>query len=1234
MSGFLPFLLDRESIVLTDPSVRPNAPGASDLEALHARIFTFDDCDEQTVMAELMPLARLEPRQLAQATALATRLAEGVRKARLEAGGVDLLTQEFTLDSREGVALMCLAEAMLRVPDTETRNKLIRDKIVDQDWRSHIGQSPSLFVNAAAWGLALTGKVLKPADEPSLAAALSTVLRRGGEGVVRAGVSFAMKLLGKQFVTGQTIEEALTLAAGREKLGYRYTYDMLGEAALTLKDADAYHEAYAHTIEAVGRAAQGRGPVLGAGVSVKLTGLHPRYEVAQRERVLAEMYPKLLQLAREARRWGMGFHLDQEEAARFPLTLEMLHRLAHEPDLAGWDGLGISLQAYQKRARAVAEWLIALARRTQRKICVRLVKGAYWDTEIKHCQSTGTAGFPVFTRKVHSDVSYVACAKILFGAQDAVFPQFATHNAFSIAAVHTLGEGKDYEFQCLHGMGESVYDQIVGDGRMGRACRVYAPVGPHETLLAYLVRRLLENGANTSFVNQVVDPAVSIADIVADPVEVAARTGGRPHPAVVLPRRLLGWRDGDGDGAGVAEAAAAVPPGGRPAVALASAMPAAVPAASPDAALTAAVAAGAAWAARPLGARVKVLQALARQLEAGAPTLVDALVHERGITVAEVGRELRAAADGCRLHLASIQAEPAFLDATPVGPVVLLGPATSAVAWPLAQIAAALLTGNPVVFKPASGTVRCARALAAAVREAGLPDGVLQVVEGPGERVGAALARHAQTALVLFGGTRAVAATLRTALAGRRTRLLVRASACNAMVVDSSALPEQVITDAVTGAFDGAGLRVDALKLLCLQDVVADRIGEMLRAMLEERQLGDPSLPARDIGPMPDAAAGEAVERHLQHLAERGCRVVRAGRRLTGHPGGRSGGAWVQPAIVELRGLQDLALIDPDRTGPVLYVLRWSAGALPALLQALDGQLMPATLGLHTRIFETAGEVLSIGRFGAVCVNRGVHGSRPGMQVEARSPADRGASETGPLFLREFLAEAIDGLPFAVGPFRRIALPAGDCLSQYPVVQQGRLQSRAAWQDQQRRERLDRLDRLERLAPLLTGVIDVPRWQALKALATGLAPVSLPALSGEENTLLLEPCGRVLCLAEGRAELLQQAALALACGNRLVLWSGAPAAPALVEALGASAVQVVDRVRAGAAAAPVDAVLAGAAGLPPEAAAWLGMHTRVLYPDAQGRHAWAPLVRERQIAVNASASGGNMQLMMMDAAAV
>src|SRR5215831_4562455 len=488
-------------------------------EPLRERIARLYRADETATVQGLLDEAALRPEQLERAQHLAASLAASVRTARSRAGGVDALMLEFSLDSREGVALMCLAEALLRIPDLATRDRLIRDKIGRGDWRAHVGRSPSLFVNAAAWGLLVTGQLVDTRSDSALEAAVTSLLRKGGEPLIRKGVDLAMRLLGKQFVTGRTIAEAIANAKSREARGYRFSYDMLGEAAVNAVDADRYLAAYEDAIDSIGEVAGGRGIYGGPGISIKLSALHPRFSRLQRDRVLSELLPTVADLAKRAREHNIGFNIDAEEADRLELSLDLFERLAGDPALAGWDGLGFVVQIYQKRSRAVIDWIVDLARRNRRRLMVRLVKGAYWDAEIKRAQVEGLDGYPVFTRKVHSDVAYLACAKAMLSAPDAIYPQFASHNAFTIAAVHALAGAADYEFQCLHGMGESIYDEVVGAHKLDRACRIYAPVGSHETLLAYLVRRLLENGANTSFVNRIVDPEVSIDAMIEDPAE-------------------------------------------------------------------------------------------------------------------------------------------------------------------------------------------------------------------------------------------------------------------------------------------------------------------------------------------------------------------------------------------------------------------------------------------------------------------------------------------------------------------------------------------------------------------------------------------------------------------------------------------------------------------------------------------------------------------------------------------
>src|SRR5450830_557133 len=474
---------------------------------------------------------------------LARKLVQAVRTKRTRSSGVDALMHEFSLSSEEGVALMCLAEALLRIPDHQTADRLIADKISKGDWRKHLGESPSLFVNAATWGLLITGKLVGTNSEGGLASALTRLINKGGEPLIRKGVDLAMRMLGNQFVTGQTIAEALANSRDNEKRGYRYSYDMLGEAALTAHDADFYYQSYEDAIHAIGRASNGRGIKDGPGISVKLSALHPRYSRAQHARVMSELLPRLKKLVLLAKHYNIGLNIDAEEADRLELSLDLMEAVAYDPELAGFDGIGFVVQAYQKRCPYVIDYLIDLAKRSGRKFMVRLVKGAYWDAEIKRAQVDGMSGFPVYTRKVYTDVCYLVCAQKLLAASDVVYPQFATHNAHTLAAVYTWAKEMkvaDYEFQCLHGMGESLYDQVVGKDKLNKPCRIYAPVGSHQTLLAYLVRRLLENGANSSFVNQIVDENVSIDTLIADPIHLAHELGGRPHAGISLPADLFG----------------------------------------------------------------------------------------------------------------------------------------------------------------------------------------------------------------------------------------------------------------------------------------------------------------------------------------------------------------------------------------------------------------------------------------------------------------------------------------------------------------------------------------------------------------------------------------------------------------------------------------------------------------------------------------------------------------------
>ena len=767
-------------------SIQPQTPLREAITAAWRR-------PEPECLPPLLDLASLPPAQTMRARTLATRLV-GALRAKTPTGGVEGLIHEYALSSQEGVALMCLAEALLRIPDDETRDALIRDKIGGGDWRAHLGHSPSLFVNAATWGLLLTGRLTATTSERNLSAALTRLIARGGEPLIRTGVNLAMRLMGEQFVAGQTIDEALSNGRALEDKGFRHSYDMLGEAAVTAAQAYHYMQAYRGAVHAIGRAARRRGIYEGPGISIKLSALHPRYSRAQRERVQAELYPRLKELAVLARHHDIGLNIDAEEADRLEISLDLLERLCFDSELLGWNGIGFVVQAYQKRAVFTIDWLIDLGRRSQRRLMVRLVKGAYWDSEIKRAQLDGLSDFPVFTRRIHTDVSYLACARKLLAAPDAAFPQFATHNALTLAAIHAMaGENfyaGQYEFQCLHGMGEPLYDEVVGPANLNRPCRIYAPVGTHETLLAYLVRRLLENGANTSFVNQIGNPDITLDMLLADPV-VRARAlepVGAPHPRIALPPDLFGavrqnsrgldlaneqvlaalavtlQADGklaavpllaDGPGTGIARDVTN-PADRRDLVGT-------VIEATPEL-VDAACALARPWQ-EPPAVRAATLRWAADLMEARLKPLLGPIVREAGKTFGNAVGEVREAVDFLRYYSGCIDG---FSNDThrPLGLVACISPWNFPLSIFTGQIAGALAAGNAVIAKPAEETPLIAAQAVAILHEAGVPREALQLLPGDGT-VGGQLVGNPALAGVVFTGSTEVARSINKQLAQR-----------------------------------------------------------------------------------------------------------------------------------------------------------------------------------------------------------------------------------------------------------------------------------------------------------------------------------------------------------------------------------------------------------------------------------------------------------------------------------
>ncbi len=1003
-------------------SLQPQSPLRAAITAAWRR-------PEPICVPPLLELANLPPAQTARSRALATRLVEALR-AKTPPGGVEGLIHEYALSSQEGVALMCLAEALLRIPDDDTRDALIRDKIGGGDWRAHLGQSPSLFVNAATWGLLLTGRLTATSSEQSLSAALTRLIARGGEPLIRTGVNLTMRLMGERFVAGQTIEEALDNDRAREEQGFRHSYDMLGEAAVTTAQAEHYMEAYRHAIHAIGTANQGRGIYEGSGISIKLSALHPRYGRAQLERVQTELYPRFRSLAVLARHYDIGLNIDAEEADRLEISLDLLERLCFEPELEGWNGIGFVVQAYQKRALFTIDFLIDLARRSRRRLMVRLVKGAYWDSEIKRAQLDGLEGFPVFTRRIHTDVSYLACARRLLAAPDAAFPQFATHNALTLATIHAMaGENfyaGQYEFQCLHGMGEPLYEEVVGPGKLNRPCRIYAPVGTHETLLAYLVRRLLENGANTSFVNQIADPQVTLDTLLADPVERARalRPVGAPHPKIALPRDLFGARKNsrglDLANEQVLEALAetlqaggalsAVPllaDGAREGIARDVTNPAdrrdvvgRVIEATPEV-VDSACALARPWRAPP-PARAAILRRAADLMETRLESLIGPIVREAGKTFGNAVGEVREAVDFLRYYARCVEG---FSNDThrPLGLLACISPWNFPLSIFAGQVAGALAAGNAVIAKPAEETPLIAALAVALLHEAGVPRAVLQFLPGDG-KVGGRLVGNPAVAGVVFTGSTEVARSINRQLAqrlcpdGRLPILIAETGGQNALVVNSSALPEQLVQDALTSAFDSAGQRCSALRVLCLQDDIADRVMPLLEGAMAELGVGNPDRLAADLGPV---ITEEAQQRLLDHIAR---------MRAAGHavhqatlPGETKHGTFVPPTLIEIGAVSDLP---GEVFGPVLHVLRYSREDMTAVVQAVNETGFGLTFGVHSRIDETIERATAASAAGNQYVNRNMIGAVVGVQpFGGHGLSGTGPKAGGPLYVRRLLSQ-------------------------------------------------------------------------------------------------------------------------------------------------------------------------------------------------------------------------------------
>ncbi len=1032
--------------------------------------------DETTHVQALLEQARQPEADRAAIRATAADLVRRVRARAGDASLVESFMRQYDLGSEEGVLMMCVAEALLRIPDQSTADALIRDKLGEANWRRHLGQSDSLLVNASTWGLLLTGKLVNLSDDTQrdAAGAFGRLIGKLGEPVIRGAVRQAMKIMGHQFVMGRTIDEALERSRKGENAAYRYSFDMLGEGALTMADAKRYLEAYRQAIHAIGshagshRQGDAAGPfddVFAApSISVKLSALHPRYEHAKRERVLAELGPGLLELSQLAKKYGIGLTIDAEETERLELSLDLIFDVLADDSLRGWDGFGIVVQAYQKRAPFVIDYIAAKVRELGRRIPVRLVKGAYWDAEVKRAQMDGQPGYPLFTRKPNTDVSYQANARRLLENIDVIYPMFATHNAQTIAAIHQMArtelgggarigeQGRSdrfrYEFQKLHGMGDDLYAEVIPQDRLDVPCRVYAPVGSHEDLLPYLVRRLLENGANSSFVNRITDEAIAIDDLIRDPVEVVAGFEQIPHPRIPLPVALYRSQGQERDnsmginlanddelralatqinnaGSGSWAAAPLVPGADTSGERIAVTNPAdrretvghwqAGDAATVSRAIENALAAQPGWDATPVHTRASMLQKAADLLEARIAQYMAMCTKEAGKTMADGVAEVREAVDFLRYYAA--EARRAFtLETLPSptgesntlqlagrGVFVCISPWNFPLAIFIGQIAAALAAGNTVIAKPAEQTNLIGFAAVKLLQEAGIPAEVLQFVPGDGATVGAALTQDARVAGVCFTGSTETARAINRALAAREegmiATLIAETGGQNAMIADSSSLPEQVVKDAIGSAFTSAGQRCSAARVLLVQDDIADKVIHMLAGAMAELKVGNPGELSTDVGPVIDNVAKCQLDEHASRMSGGvGKHIATASLgEGTGH------GTFFAPVAWELDSIDQLTR---ENFGPALHVIRWKADELDAVIDTINATGYGLTLGIHSRIDETVERIVNRARVGNIYVNRNQIGAVVGVQpFGGQGMSGTGPKAGGPHYLPRFATE-------------------------------------------------------------------------------------------------------------------------------------------------------------------------------------------------------------------------------------
>jgi len=1155
---------------------------------IRQKIRDFYRIDENIAVDHILPEAEVNVSARSRAWERARKMVLQIRQDQEGNGAIDALLNEYSLSSEEGIVLMCLAEALLRVPDKHTQDALIRDKISQGQWSSHLGSSDSLFVNASSWGLLVTGSMVQYADKRKKDhfGLLKKTIGRLGEPVIRTSMNFAMKIMGKQFVMGETITAATERATTKEQQGYVYSYDMLGEGARTMADANRYLKAYQDAIDVIGASAVKSGkndPRRVPGISIKLSAIHPRYEFTHQSRVMDELVPKLKALCLRAKKYNIGLTVDAEESERLEISLDVIEAVFTDNELGEWQGFGLALQAYQKRALFVVDWLRELTLRTNRKMMVRLVKGAYWDTEIKNAQKDGLTHFPVFTRKSSTDVSYHACANKLLDFRDTIYPQFATHNAYTAATIVELaGDDKEgFEFQCLHGMGDSLYDQIVREENI--QCRIYAPVGHHEDLLAYLVRRLLENGANSSFVNAIVDESLPVESLLEDPVEKTQRLKEKYNHQIIKPidlyrnEKLLSEKTVIRDNSkgldlsdineitslkvaldtwfvdnllnknDVPEAANAVknPANHTEIIGFHQHH-------SKDDMLVMidkAEVAFSTWSKVAVSERAALLNRIADILERHIAELIALCIKEAGKVAQDGIDEVREAVDFCRYYAnrAIELGEDERLEAR--GVVLCISPWNFPLAIFLGQVAAAIATGNTVLAKPAEQTGLIALRAIELMESVGLPRNVVQAVIARGSAVGSTIIPDHRIQTVMFTGSTETGTLISQTLAergGDQVPFIAETGGQNCMIVDSTALPEQVVDDVISSGFQSAGQRCSALRVLFLQEDIADNVITMLQGALAELHVGNPAKLSTDIGPVIDQKALDALNAHADYMKSHGKLLYQC--EFSDQVVDEDGHFFFAPRLYEIN---DISVLTKEVFGPCVHIVRFKGQEIEKVVEQINGTGFGLTMGIHTRIEQRAIDLAKLSRAGNIYINRNMIGAIVGVQpFGGRGLSGTGPKAGGPNYLTRLVKEKatphVESYDFSN---EKMMALTGDATIKHEAT---RLMDKANWSEKEWRltdlntriscvrqllAKISHVEIVDDLADDLNSTISTARSQLISIEKRLKKPEQLPGPTGESNIIYLENRGNIICYADENVSFnfwVQSIVTALATGNTVI----------------------------------------------------------------------------------------------------